>query len=150
MRIDADEVARRAGKVMYATDNAARTHGIHVVEVTAGRSVLRMVVRDTMVNGHDIGHGGMTFTLADTAMAYACNSYNQKAVAAMAQISFLAPTFSGDVLTATATETALRGRTGIYDVDVVNQKGETVASFRGQTQTIKGRLVDDLPVTRES
>ncbi len=134
---------------MYATDNAARTLGIHVVDIGPGRSVLRMTVRSTMVNGHNIGHGGMTFTLADTALAYASNSYNQKAVASVTQITFLAPTFAGDVLTASAQETAVKGRLGIYDVDVTNQKGEQVAVFRGQTQTIKGKLIEDLPVTRD-
>jgi acyl-CoA thioesterase len=144
-----DEIAVEAGKVMYRTDRAARSLGIHVIDMGAGRSRLRMAVRGHMVNGHNIGHGGLTFTLADTALAYASNSYNQKAVAAVTQISFLKPTFAGDMLTATATETATAGRTGIYDVDVRNQKGEQVAAFRGQTQTIKGKLIEDLPVTRE-
>lgn len=149
MTMTPDEVAGRAAKVMYATDNAARTLGIHVVEIGAGRAVLRMAVRQTMVNGHNIGHGGMTFTLADTALAYASNSYNQKAVASVTQISFLKPTFAGDILTASANEIATAGRTGIYDVDVRNQNNEQVASFRGQTQTIKGKLIEDLPVTRD-
>lgn len=149
MSLDPDQVARDAAKRMYLGDHAARTLGIHIVEMGAGRSVLRMTVRQTMVNGHDIGHGGMTFTLADTAMAYASSSYNQRTVAHATQITFMAPTFAGDVLTATATETAARGRSGIYDVRVENQKGETVAVFRGQTQTIKGKLVDEFPVTRE-
>lgn len=149
MSHDAGHVAREAAKRMYSTDHAARTLGIHVIEVGPGRSVLGMTVRSTMVNGHDIGHGGMTFTLADTAMAYACNSYNQKAVAHTTQITFMAPTFAGDVLTATATETALRGRTGIYDVRVRNQNGATVAVFRGQTQALKGKLIEDLPITRD-
>jgi acyl-CoA thioesterase len=144
-----DEIAAMAGEVMYAEDRAARTLGIHVVSVGAGRSRLRMTIRPEMVNGHDIGHGGMTFTLADTALAYASNSYNQKAVASVTQISFLKPTFAGDVLTATAEEVATAGRTAVYDVDVVNQRGEQVAAFRGQTQTIKGKLLEDQPVTRE-
>ncbi|PJK30374.1 hydroxyphenylacetyl-CoA thioesterase PaaI [Minwuia thermotolerans] len=149
MSHDPEHVARAAAKRMYATDHAARSLGIHVIDVGPGRSVLGMTVRSTMVNGHDIGHGGMTFTLADTAMAYACNSYNQISVAHTTQITFLAPTYAGDVLRATASETAVRGRTGIYDVRVQNQKGETVAVFRGQTQNLKGKLVEDLPITRE-
>lgn len=149
MDLTPDDIAAEAGKIMYATDRAARTLGIHLVDIGAGRSRLRMAVRGHMVNGHNIGHGGLTFTLADTALAYASNSYNQKAVAAVTQISFLAPTFAGDILTATAVETATSGRTGVYDVDVRNQKGEQVAVFRGQTQTIKGKLIEDLPVTRE-
>ena len=149
MSLSADEVAIEAGKVMYATDRAARTFGIHVIDMGAGWSKLRMAVRGHMVNGHDIGHGGMTFTLADTALAYASNSYNQKAVASVTQISFLKPTFAGDILTASAQEVVTAGRTGVYDVDVRNQKGEQVAAFRGQTQTIKGKLIEELPVTRE-
>lgn len=146
--MDAQQVAERARDVMYANDTAARTLGIHVLSVGPGQSQLRMTVRATMTNGHDIGHGGMTFTLADTALAYASNSYNQKAVATSTQITFMAPTFAGDVLTATATERAVKNRLGIYDIDVRNQKGEQVAVFHGQTQTIKGKLIEELPVTR--
>lgn len=150
MSQDLDGVAREASKRMYATDHAARTLGIHIVDIGAGWSKLRMTVRENLVNGHNIGHGGLTFTLADTAMAYASSSHNQRTVAHTTQITFMAPTYAGDVLTATATETAVRGRSGIYDVRVENQKGETVAVFRGQTQAIKGKLVEDLPVTREA
>lgn len=146
---DPQEIASAAARVMYATDHAARTLGIHVVDIAPGRSVLRMTIRATMINGLNIGHGGMSFTLADTALAYASNSYNQRAVATVTQISFLKPAFLGDVLTATAEEVAVSGRTGVYDVHVRNQKGEVTAAFRGQTQTIKGKLVEDLPVTRE-
>ncbi|WP_416899311.1 MAG: hydroxyphenylacetyl-CoA thioesterase PaaI [Minwuia sp.] len=144
-----DEIAGAVARALYANDRAARSLGIHVVEVGAGRSVLRMAVRTQMTNGYDIGHGGITFTLADTAMAYASGSFNRTAVASMAQISFLKPTYAGDILTATAEETAAAGRTGVYDIDVRNQKGEQVAVFRGQTQTIKGKVIEDLPVTRE-
>lgn len=146
---DAQEIAEQAATVMMCADRAAKALGIHVVQVGPGRSVLRMVVRRSMLNGHAMGHGGMTFTLADTALAYASNSYNQNAVAHTTQITFLAPTREADVLTATAVETAVAGRTGIYDVTVANQRGETVAVFRGQTQTIKGQLLPDRPVTRQ-
>lgn len=146
--VDAQAVAEAAARVMMQSDRAARRLGIHVVEIAPGRSVLRMIVRREMLNGHDMGHGGLTFTLADTALAYACNSYNQNAVAQSTQITFLRPTAEADVLTATAEEVSLTRRTGIYDVAVTNQRGQKVAVFRGQTATIKGSLVPDMPVTR--
>ncbi|MDF1735432.1 MAG: hydroxyphenylacetyl-CoA thioesterase PaaI [Minwuia sp.] len=146
--VDAQRVAEAAAEVMMASDRAARRLGIHVVEVAPGRAVLRMVVRREMLNGHDMGHGGMTFTLADTAFAYACNSHNQSAVAQTAQVTFLRPTRAGDVLTATAEEISLGRRSGIYDVTVVNQRGEKVAVFRGNSATIGGTLVPEMPVAR--
>ena len=145
---DAQRLAEAAAEVMMASDRAARRLGIHVVSVAPGRSVLRMVVRREMLNGHDMGHGGMTFTLADTAFAYACNSHNQSAVAQTAQVTFLRPTRAGDVLTAAAEEISLGRRSGIYDVTVVNQRDEKVAVFRGNSATIGGTLVPEAPVAR--
>jgi acyl-CoA thioesterase len=99
--------------------------------------VLRMTVREDMVNGHAIGHGGITFTLADSAFAFACNSYDRRTVAAGAEIRFRAPTRLGDVLTATAEERFREGRSGVYDVEVTC--GETVvASFVGHSREIGG------------
>lgn len=141
---DAQRLAEAAAEVMMGSDRAARRLGIHVVSVAPGRSVLRMVVRREMLNGHDMGHGGMTFTLADTAFAYACNSHNQSAVAQTAQVTFLRPTRAGDVLTATAEEISLGRRSGIYDVTVVNQRDEKVAVFRGNSATIGGTLVPEV------
>jgi acyl-CoA thioesterase len=94
-----------------------------------------------MVNGHAICHGGFVFTLADSAFAFACNSYNANTVAAGCAIEFLAPSHEGDVLTATARERALVGRSGIYDIDVTNQTGATIAIFRGKSTRIKGHVV---------
>ena len=145
---DAQRLAEAAAEVMMASDRAARRLGIHVVSVAPGRSVLRMVVRREMLNGHDMGHGGMTFTLADTAFAYACNSHNQSAVAQTAQVTFLRPTRAGDVLTATAEEISLGRRSGIYDVTVVNQRDEKVAVFRGNSATIGSTLVPEAPLAR--
>ncbi len=141
---DAQRLAEAAAEVMMGSDRAARRLGIHVVAVAPGRSVLRMIVRREMLNGHDMGHGGMTFTLADTAFAYACNSHNQSAVAQTAQVTFLRPTRAGDVLTATAEEISLGRRSGIYDVTVVNQRDEKVAVFRGNSATIGGTLVPEV------
>src|SRR3954471_1393274 len=100
---------------MWADDHASRALGMSIAAVGPGRAVLRMTVRDDMVNGHGIGHGGLTFTLADSAFAFACNSYDRRTVAAGAEIRFLAPTRLGDVLVATAVERSREERTGVYD-----------------------------------
>ena len=96
-----------------------------------------------MVKGHNLCQGGLIFTLADSTFAFACNSHNQRAVAAGCAIEFLAPAFLGDVLTAEGVEQALRGRTGVYDMKVTNQKSELIAVFRGKSATIKGLLVEE-------
>jgi acyl-CoA thioesterase len=124
---------------MWAGDRTSQALGIVLDEVRPGRAVVRMTMREDMVNGHDIGHGGLTFTVADSAFAYACNSYNRRTVAAGAEIRFLAPTRRGDVLVATATEREREGRDGVYDVTVT--VGETVvATFVGRSKEIDGTL----------
>ena len=124
---------------MAAGDRAAQALGIAVDEVGPGRATVRMTLREDMVNGHDIGHGGLTFTVADSAFSFACNSYNRRTVAAGAEIRFLAPTRRGDVLVATATERERTGRDGVYDVTVT--VGETVvATFVGRSKEIGGTL----------
>jgi acyl-CoA thioesterase len=116
---------------MYARDAAARGLGIVLEEVRPGYARLSMRVLASMLNGHGLAHGGMIFTLADTAFAYACNSRNERNVALNAAISFAAPARIGDALVATATERSRSGRTGVYDVEVRDQRGEPVAFFRG-------------------
>jgi acyl-CoA thioesterase len=124
---------------MWAADRASQGLGMELVEIGPGRATLRMAVREDMVNGHAIGHGGFTFTLADSAFAFACNSYNRSTVAAGAQIRFLAPTRLGDVLEATAVERSREGRDGVYDVTV--RCGQTVvAEFTGRSKEIRGSL----------
>jgi len=124
---------------MAAGDRTAQSLGIAVDEVGPGRATVRMTLREDMVNGHDIGHGGLTFTVADSAFSFACNSYNRRTVAAGAEIRFLAPTRRGDVLVATATERERTGRDGVYDVTVT--VGETVvATFVGRSKQIGGTL----------
>jgi len=124
---------------MAAGDRTAQSLGIAVDEVGPGRATVRMTLREDMVNGHDIGHGGLTFTVADSAFSFACNSYNRRTVAAGAEIRFLAPTRRGDVLVATATERERAGRDGVYDVTVT--VGETVvATFVGRSKEIGGTL----------
>jgi len=132
-----DEIARRSADAMWADDHASRALGMNVDAVGPGTATLRMTVRDDMVNGHDIGHGGLTFTLADSAFAFACNSYNRRTVAAGAEIRFRAPTRVGDVLVATAVERQRDVRDGTYDVTVTS--GETVvATFVGRSREIGG------------
>ena len=132
-----EEVARGSADAMWADDRASRALGMSIDEVGPGRAIVRMTVRDDMVNGHDIGHGGLTFTLADSAFAFACNSYNRRTVAAGAEIRFRAPTHAGDVLVATAVERERNGRDGTYDVTVT--AGETVvATFVGRSREIGG------------
>jgi acyl-CoA thioesterase len=138
-RVTPEETARRSGEVMAAGDRTARSLGIVLDEVRPGRATVRMTLREDMVNGHDIGHGGLTFTVADSAFSFACNSYNRRTVAAGAEIRFLAPTHRGDALVATATERERAGRDGIYDVTVT--VGETiVATFVGRSKEIGGTL----------
>ncbi len=117
---------------MMAADEASRALGIELVEHGAGRAVARMTVRPDMVNGHAVAHGGMIFSLADTAFACACNSYGPVTVAAGAEIVFVAPAQAGDVLTAEAVERTRFGRSGIYDV-AVRRGDDVVAEFRGRS-----------------
>jgi len=138
---DAQALAERVAAGMFARDAASRGLGMRITKVAPGFAELTMTVRHDMVNGHAICHGGFVFTLADSAFAFACNSYNANTVAAGCAIEFLAPSHEGDVLTATARERALVGRSGIYDIDVTNQTGATVAIFRGKSTRIKGHVV---------
>jgi acyl-CoA thioesterase len=138
---DAQALAERVAAGMFARDAASRGLGMRITKVAPGFAELTMTVRHDMVNGHAICHGGFVFTLADSAFAFACNSYNANTVAAGCAIEFLAPSHEGDVLTATARERALVGRSGIYDIDVTNQTGATIAIFRGKSTRIKGHVV---------
>jgi acyl-CoA thioesterase len=120
---------------MWAADVASRALGMELVELLDGRAVVSMTVRDDMVNGHGICHGGLVATLADSAFALACNSRGVSTVAAGFDVAFLEPAHAGDVLVATAEERALRGRSGIYDVTV--RRDETVvAELRGRSRSI--------------
>lgn len=120
---------------MFESDRASRALGIEISVLSPGSATVTMTVGETMVNGHGITHGGYVFLLADTAFALACNGYEYSAVAARADIRFLRPTRLGDQLTATASETARHGRSGIYDVTV--RSGDTVvAEFRGDSRMI--------------
>lgn len=134
-----EEVARRSAEAMWSSDRASRSLGMEILDVAPGRATMRMTVREDMVNGHAIGHGGFTFTLADSAFAFACNSYNRSTVAASCEIRFLAPTRLGDELVAEAVERSRVGRDGVYDITV--RSGATVvAEFVGRSKEIRGTL----------
>ena len=126
---------------MWAGDRASQALGMTLDAVGPGTATLRMTLREDMVNGHDIGHGGLTFTVADSAFAFACNSYNRVTVAAGADVRFLAPTRLGDVLVASATERERDGRDGVYDVTVTVDDA-VVATFVGRSKEIGGTLFD--------
>jgi len=136
-----DELAAACAAAMWSSDHASQSLGMEIVEVGPGTATLRMTVRPDMVNGHAIGHGGLTFAVADSAFAFACNSYNRVTVAAGAEIRFRAPTREGDVLVATATERSRDGRDGVYDV-VVRVGDRVVAEFVGRSREIGGVLVE--------
>lgn len=136
---DPQRVAERVRDGLFANDRASRALGIEVVAVGPGSATLALTVREDMLNGHAICHGGVIATLADTAFAFACNSYDELTVASGFGIDFIAPGRLGDVLTARCTEVSKAGRTGVYDTEVGNQHGEAVAVFRGRSYTLKGR-----------
>lgn len=126
---------------MYPNDHATKALGIAVQHIGPGSAVLAMTVRRDMLNGHQTCHGGIIATLADSSFAFACNSYNELTVASGFSIDLVAPAREGDVLTASASEMSKAGRTGVYDVEVRNQRGERVALFRGRSHTLKGKPV---------
>lgn len=136
-----DELARATADAMYKADACSRALGLELLEVRPGYARMRMAVRADFLNGHQICHGGLIFTLADSTFAFACNSYNLSTVAAGCSIEFLRPVQGGDELTAEAVEQILSGRTGIYDIRVTNRAGETVAMFRGKSAQIKGSVI---------
>jgi acyl-CoA thioesterase len=138
---DPQQLAERIAEALYAGDRASQSHGIRIVAVRPGYAKLSMIVRSDMVNGHRICHGGMVFTLADSAFAFACNSHNDNTVAAAASIDFLAASYEGDELTAEANELWRTKRNGIYEITVTNQKGARVAFFRGRSYRIDGHVV---------
>ena len=141
---EAQALAERVAREMLDRDPASRKLGMHIGKVAPGRAEVTMEVRADMLTGHAICHGGFIFTLADSAFAYACNSYNLTTVASGCAIDFTSPAHRGETLTARARERQLAFRTGIYDVEVVNARGEAVAFFRGKSYRIKGHLIDDV------
>ena len=141
------QTAEASPDAMWANDRACQALGMEVTAVGPGTATLTMTVREDMLNGHDLCHGGLIATLADSAFAYACNAYNEITVASGFDIHLMSGARLGDVLTASATELSKGGRTGVYDIVVTNQRNEQIAAFRGRSYTMKGKpLVKSLPM----
>ena len=137
------ERAEKSAAAMWSPDRASKWMGMTLEDVDEGSATMSLEVQHHHCNGLGICHGGVTFSLADSTFAFACNSRNQSTVAQQNAITFLAPGYEGDTLTATAREISLRGKNGIYDITVTNQKGETIALVRGHSRAIKGQLFDE-------
>ena len=136
-----DDAAYRARAVvqsLFLADLSSQSLGIEIIDAAPGRARIAMTVRSDMVNGYGMCHGGIVFAFADSAFAFACNSYGDPMVAAGASIEFLAPTPQGERVTATATEVFRGVRHGIYDVAVTNATGEALAHFRGRCSRLRG------------
>jgi acyl-CoA thioesterase len=135
-----DDLARACAEAMWKDDDASQGLGMEILEVKAGQATLAMTVKPHMVNGHGIAHGGFIFLLADSTFAFACNSRNERAVAAQCNISFIKPGKLGDRLVATAKEISWTGRSGIYDVRVTVD-GVAIAELRGHSRTVRGAWI---------
>jgi acyl-CoA thioesterase len=139
----ADRTARRVAEVLWEREGPARALGIELRAIAAGRAEIAMTVTQEMLNGHDTAHGGIVFTLADTAFAYACNSANARTVAQSATIAFLSPAKLGETLIACAERIAEQGRSGSYAVTVRGEDGRVVATFQGLSRTVGGPIVQE-------
>ncbi|WP_425404350.1 hydroxyphenylacetyl-CoA thioesterase PaaI [Hwanghaeella sp.] len=140
-----EQIAQDVTDTLLAEDAASRMLGIELLEVRPGYARLAMTVRADMLNGFKMMHGGLTFTLADSAFAFACNSHNKMTVAQSCDVDFTNAAKEGDVLTAECREAFLRGRSGVYDVSVTNQDGVVIALFRGKSRTLGQPIVPSLP-----
>jgi acyl-CoA thioesterase len=144
MALHPDELALQVAQAMYADDQTSQELGIELLDCKEGYARMQMKVRPEFTNGHSICHGGFQFLLADSAFAFACNSYNQKAVAAGCNIDFLRAVQVGEILEAEARMIQQGKRTGIYDVRVTNQAGDTVALMRGKSARIPGTVLTEV------
>ena len=142
---EAQALAEAVGAAMFARDTASQGLGMKIDAIAPGYARMSMVVREDMLNGHGSCHGGFIFALADSAFAFSCNSHNMVTVGAGCTIDYLAPGRLHDVLTATAVEQALSGKSGVYDVKVSNQDGRIVALFRGKSHRVSGEVVPRHP-----
>ena len=141
---DPQALAEEVSAAIWSRDRATNALAMQILGVKPGYAMMSMPVRADMLNGHHICHGGYIFTLADSAFAYACNSYNKNTVASACHIDFLAPAREGDILQAEAVERSLSGRTGVYDVTVRTRGGKTIALFRGKSYRISGEVIAGL------
>jgi acyl-CoA thioesterase len=145
--MDAQQLAQAVAEAMWAQDQASQALGMRLDAVGPGTATLSMLIRADMLNGFALCHGGLIGTLADSAFAFACNSGNQLTVASGYSIDIVAGAREGDRLQAQARQVAGTGRTGLYDVQVRNQRDELIAEFRGRAYRLKDRrVVDHLPV----
>jgi acyl-CoA thioesterase len=144
-----DDLARACAKAMWKEDDASSGLGMKIVDIGPGRATLTMTVQPHMVNGQRIAHGGFIFTLADSAFAFACNSRNEKAVAAQGNITFIRPGKLGDLLVATAREISRSARSGIYDVRVT-VGDEVIAEFRGHSRMIPGTWLPESDIKQKT
>ncbi|MDC8783739.1 hydroxyphenylacetyl-CoA thioesterase PaaI [Roseateles koreensis] len=147
--MNAQQIAEAVLDAMTANDRASKALGMEVLHIAPGAATVVMTVRENMLNGFDICHGGVVSTLADSAFAFACNSHNELTVASGFSIDIVAPSRLGDRLKAVAQEVSLAGRTGVYDITVTNQNDELIAVFRGKSYRIKGKPVVLLPMPAE-
>jgi acyl-CoA thioesterase len=146
----AQQIAEATRDAMWANDRASKALGMEIAAIGPGTATLTMTVREDMLNGHDLCHGGLITTLADSAFAFSCNAYNEVTVGSGFDVNIVAGARLGDVLTARAQEVSRAGRTGVYDITVSNQRGETVAAFRGRSYAMKGKaVVEGLPVGKQ-
>ena len=141
------QVAHAVRDAMLKGDHATRAMGIRIDAVGPGSCTASMPVREDMLNGHGVCHGGFIATLADSAFAFACNAYNELTLASGFDVNLFAPARLNDLLSARAEEVSKSGRTGVYDVLVTNQRGERIAALRGRSYTMKGKpVVEGLPM----
>lgn len=139
----AQELAEACARIMWEDDNASQALGMKLVRIAPGEADMRMTVTKAMTNGHGNMHGGYLFTLADSAFAFACNTYNQVTVAQHCAITYVKPGALGDVLTARAREVSREGRSGIYDISLTREDGTVIAEFRGHSRTINRTFLDE-------
>ena len=139
--IDATRLARDCAEAMYERDQATRRMGIQLLDAGPGSAKLSMRVREDMIQGHGTCHGGYLFALADSAFAFACNSYNDATVAIGCSIDYVAPAREGDELIASACEQSRSGRTGNYDVRIENSQGQLIALFHGKSYKVRGTVL---------
>ena len=146
-KLSPDEIARACADAMWAEDDASSGLGMEIVDVKAGQATLTMTVQPHMVNGQRIAHGGFIFLLADSTFAFACNSHNERAVAAQCNIAFIRPGKLGDRLMATAREISRTGRSGIYDVRV-SVDDIAIAELRGHSRTLGGAWIPEIDTAK--
>ena len=138
-----DDLADKVARSMLAAEGTGPAWGIEIEEAREGYARIRMTLRADMLNGHGIAHGGLVFSLADSAFAYACNGRNLKTVAAQASIVFLDQAKEGEVLVAECNEQALVGRSGVYHVSVRTAEGRAIAEFQGFSRSIGGTVIGE-------